>query len=296
MYETLTYELSDNILTLTLNRPDKLNAFTIKMADDIEAAMARANADDDVRAVIVTGAGRAFCAGADLEGGAAAFDFVHAGAGEGPIQADGSVNYSHPAVRDPGGRGAMAFYNSLKPVIVAFNGPAIGIGATMMLPADIRLASENAKFGFVFARRGIVPEAGSSFFLPRVVGINTAMEWCLTGRVISAAEAHEAGLIKPPLAPEALMPAAIAIARDIIDNTAPVSIALTRQMMWRGLGMAHPMEAVRIDSRGIFTRARSADAREGVMSFLQKRAAVFPQRVSSDMPDYFPWWDDPDYS
>lgn len=292
-YETIIYDVSDNVATITLNRPDKMNTFNWQMMEDLIDAFDRVDADDSVRAVIVTGAGRAFCAGADLEGGASAFDA--AGLENSPVRPDGSLDYSKDSARDGGGRLTLRIYRCLKPVIAAINGAAVGIGATMTLPMDIRLASDTARVGFVFSRRGIVPEAASSFFLPRVVGINRALEWCYSGRVMPAAEAKEAGLFKDVLPPDALLAAAQAIAREIADNTAPVSVALIRQMMWRGLGMADPMEAHRIDSRGILSRGRSQDVAEGVTAFLEKRPAAFPQKVSTDMPDYFPWWEEAEY-
>lgn len=289
-YETIRYDVSEGIATITLSRPDKLNAFTPGMMSELLHVFDRVDSDDEVRAVIVTGDGRAFCAGADLSDGPAAFVF------EGDImRPDGSLDYSVDAARDGGGRVTLRIYQCLKPVIAAINGPAVGIGATMTLSMDIRLASENARMGFVFARRGIVPEAASSFFLPRVVGISQALEWCCSGRVFDATEALAGGLVKSLHAPEQLLEAARAIALEIAGNTAPVSIALIRQMMWRGLGMSHPMEAHRIDSRGILSRGRSDDVREGVDAFFTKRRPQFPDRVSTNMPDYFPWWDEPAY-
>jgi enoyl-CoA hydratase/carnithine racemase len=293
-YEQIRYEVDGNVATLTLNRPERLNAFTTQMMHEMVDAFDRADADDAVRAIIVTGAGRAFCAGADLAGGAGTFDAV--GAPGSPIRADGSIDYAAEAARDHGGLLTLRIFRCLKPVIGAINGPAVGIGATMLLPMDVRLASEAARFGFVFARRGIVPEAASSWFLPRIAGISRALEWCMTGRVFPAAEALAGGLVSAVHAPDALLPAAQALAREIADNTAPVSVALTRQMLWRGLGMSDPMDAHRIDSRGVFARGRSGDAAEGVTSFLEKRPAAFTDTVSRDMPDYFPWWDEPVYS
>lgn len=293
-YEQIRYEVADGIATLTLDRPDKLNAYSIRMMEEMIHAFDRADADDAVGAVIVTGAGRAFCAGADLEMGAKVFDA--AGNPDSPIRADGSIDYASEKARDFGGRLTLRIFESLKPVIGAVNGAAVGIGATMLLPMDIRLASEGARFGFVFARRGIVPEGASMWFLPRIVGIDRALEWCMSGRLLDAAESHQGRLVRSVHAPEDLLDAARAIAREIVDNAAPVSVALTRQMLWRGLGMAHPMEAHRIDSRGVLARGRSADAMEGVTAFLQKRSAVFPDKVSNAMPDYFPWWEEPRYS
>jgi enoyl-CoA hydratase/carnithine racemase len=296
-FETLDLELQEGVLTVTLNRPDKLNAFNREMMNELIAAFDRADADDAVRAVIVTGAGRAFCAGADLSQGAKTFDYAAredrpeaAGA-----VAGGAVDWGDESVRDGGGRVTLRLFNCLKPVIAAINGPAVGIGATMLLPMDIRLASEQARIGFVFNRRGITPEACSSWFLPRVVGISRALEWTMTGRIFPASEALEGGLVSRVLAPEALLPAARALAREIADHCAPVSVALNRQMMWRMLGAAHPMEAHRVDSRAIFARGASADAKEGVVSFLEKRPARFTDTVSADMPPWFPWWQEPGY-
>lgn len=293
-YEAITYSVADNVATLTLNRPDKLNAFTWQMMNEMIDAFDRIDADDDVRAVIVTGAGRAFCAGADLEAGAASFDA--SAMEDSPVRPDGSLDYSKDSARDGGGLLTLRIHRCLKPVIAAINGPAVGIGVTMTLPMDIRLAADGARIGFVFARRGIVSEAASSFFLPRIVGISQALEWCYTGRVFSADEAREGGLVKSVLPADELLPAAQAIAREIADNSAPVSVALLRQMMWRGLGMTDPMQAHRIDSRGILSRGRSGDVAEGVSAFLEKRPAVFPDKVSTDMPDFFPWWEEPRYS
>lgn len=292
MFETIRYDVAGGIATLTLNRPDRLNAFNAVMARELIAAFDQSDADDAVRVVIVTGEGRGFCAGADLEAGADTFNYAAAGGG-GPVAADGTIDWAHPDVRDTGGMVTLRIFDSLKPVIAAINGPAVGIGITMTLAMDFRLIADSAKIGFVFARRGIVPEAASSFFLPHVVGIQTALEWCLTGRVMPAAEAHGGGLTRSIHPIEDLLPAATALAREIADTTAPVSVALTRQMLWRGLGMAHPMEAHRIDSRGVYARGRSADAAEGVTSFLAKRPPVFSDTVSNDMPGFFPWWNNP---
>jgi enoyl-CoA hydratase/carnithine racemase len=292
-FETIRYAVDDGVATVTLDRPDKLNAFTPTMMRELIAAFDATDADDAVRAVIVTGAGRAFCAGADLGAGASSFD--RGTRDDAPFKPDGSPDYAAQSARDGGGQVTLRIFRSLKPVIAAINGPAVGIGATMTLAMDVRLASEAARIGFVFARRGIVPEAASSWFLPRVVGIGQALEWTLTGRVFAAAEALAGGLVSRVLPPDALLPAARALAREIADTTAPVSVALTRQMMWRGLGMSDPMEAHRVDSRGILSRGRSRDVAEGVTSFLEKRAPAFPDRVSADMPDYFPWWQEPEY-
>lgn len=293
-YETITYEVSEQILTITLNRPDKLNAFNATMMRELIEAFDAADADDDVRAIIVTGAGRAFCAGADLSSGADTFD---RDARRGPVKRlpDGRVDYSDPNARDGGGQVTLRIFKCLKPVIAAVNGPAVGIGATMLLAMDIRIASENAKFGFVFSQRGIVPEAASSWFLPRIVGISQALEWCFTGRVFPAQEALAGRLVSRVVLPDELLATARGLAREIATKTAPVSVALIRQMMWRMLGADDPMEAHKVDSRGIYSRGRSGDVREGVMSFLEKRPANFKDKVSSDMPDFFPWWDEREY-
>jgi enoyl-CoA hydratase/carnithine racemase len=272
-YEQLHYEVNDQVLTITLNRPDRLNAFTATMADELIDAIDRADTDDDVRAVVLTGAGRGFCAGADLQSGGTTFDY-----------ADGVAH------RDTGGRVSLRILDSTKPVIVAFNGPAVGVGVTMTLAADIRLASTDARFGFVFARRGIVLEAASSWFLPRLVGISRALEWATTGRIFDAQEALAGGLVRSVHPPEELLPAAYAIAREIADHTAPVSVALNRQMLWRMLTADHPMTAHVLDSRAMQARGASDDAKEGITAFLEKRPAVFPDRVSADMPDFYPWW------
>jgi len=294
-YETILYEVEDEILTITLNRPDKLNAFTTKMMTELIDAFDRADEDDAVKAVIVTGAGRAFCAGADLSAGAATFG--RAARPDRPqvaLGAGGEPDLTSDAARDGGGRVTLRIFSCLKPVIAAVNGPAVGIGATMLLPMDIRLASEDARFGFVFVRRGIVPEACSSWFLPRIVGISRALEWTFTGRVFPASEALAGRLVSAVHPAHALMPAARTLAREIAEN-AGVSIALARQMFWRMLGADHPMEAHKLDSRGIFTRGRSADVKEGVTAFLEKRKPRFADRVSKDMPAFFPWWQERPY-
>ncbi len=299
-FEQITTDVSDGIFTLTLNRPDRMNAFTgVMMAEMIEA-FDMADADDAVRAVIVTGAGeRAFCAGADLSAGGATFDYAKRGdrpEKSGAVQPDGSLDMSHEDARDGGGRVTLRIFNSKKPVIGAINGAAVGIGATMQLAMDFRMASTSARYGFVFARRGIVPEAASSWFLPRLVGISKALDWCYSGRVFGAEEAFEAGLVRSLHAPGEMIAAARAFAHELTAESAPVSIALTRQMMWRMLGAAHPMEAHKLDSRAIWARGAAGDAAEGVSSFLEKRAANYPNRVSSDLPHIAPWMDDPAYS
>lgn len=293
-YETIRYAVSDKIATLTLNRPDKLNALTARMVDEMIDAFDRVDADDDVRVVIVTGAGRAFCAGADLAEGASSFDARSAP--DAPFFADGSPDYAKASARDGGGLLTLRIFRCLKPIIAAINGPAVGVGITMTLPMDIRLVSDTARIGFVFARRGIVPEAASSWFLPRIVGISQALDWCFSGRVFPAEEALAGRLVRAIYPSDELLPAALAIAREIADNSSPVAVALIRQMLWRGLGWDDPMEAHRIDSRGILSRGRSADVAEGVSSFLEKRPANFPDKVSTAMPDYFPWWEERPYN
>ncbi len=295
-FETIRYAVDDGIATLTLHRPERMNAFTPAMMAEMIEAFDLADADDAVRAVIVTGEGRAFCAGADLGSGGDTFDYAKRGGRWGeasPVREDGSVDFDHPGVRDGGGRVTLRIFACKKPVIGAVNGPAVGIGATMTLPMDFRLASDGARFGFVFARRGIVPEAASSWFLPRLVGISQALEWCYSGRVFDAAEALKGGLVRSMHAADGLLPAARALARDLTAESAPVSIALTRQAMWRMLGAAHPMDAHRLDSRMIWRRGASGDAQEGVSSFLEKRAASYPDKVSTDLPGFAPWLDDP---
>ena len=277
-YTQIIYEVADHIATITLNRPEQLNAFTGTMMREVIDAFDQVDADDDVRVVIFTGAGRGFCAGADLSGGGETFSR----GGSDEVPEDVGIP------RDGGGLVSLRIFECKKPVIGAINGAAVGVGVTMTLPMDIRLASEHAKFGFVFARRGIVPEACSSWFLPRLVGISQAAEWCYSGRVFPAAEALAGRLVRSVHPADELLPAARAIATEIALNTAPVSVALTRQMLWRMLGADHPMEAHKVDSRGILERGRSADAREGVVSFLEKRAPDFPVKVSDGLPDIFP--------
>ena len=287
--ETLRYSLDAGIATVTLHRPEKLNAFTAQMRDELVAVFDHTDADDAVRVVIVTGAGRAFCAGADLSSGGKTFDYAAQGNAAREKYRVGDV------YRDGGGIVTLRIFNSLKPVIGAINGAAVGIGVTMQLPMDIRLASTDARFGFVFSRRGITPEAASSWFLSRLVGMQTALEWCYTGRVFGAQEALAGGLVRSLHAPDDLLPAATLLAREIADNAAPVSIALTRQMMWRMAGAENPMAAHQVDSRAIQSRGQSADAREGVSAFLEKRKPVYPNKVSTDMPAFFPWWDEPGF-
>jgi enoyl-CoA hydratase/carnithine racemase len=286
-YTQILVDKADGVATITLNRPEKMNAYTRIMGEEIMAAMDDIDADDSVRAVIFTGAGdRAFCAGADLtpEGGGHVFSD--------PTEVE---DLSDPKVRDGGGLLTLRLFESKKPLISACNGVAVGVGATMQLAMDIRLASENARYGFVFARRGIVPEACSSWFLPKLVGISQALEWCYTGRVFDAEEARNGGLIKDIYSPQELMDAARGLAREIADNTSAVSVAMTRAMMWRLPNGDHPMEAHKIDSRAIYRLSRGADAKEGIASFLEKRAPQYPGKVSEDMPDFYPWWDAAEY-
>jgi enoyl-CoA hydratase/carnithine racemase len=278
------YEVSEGIATITLNRPDKLNAFTGRMMHEIISALDITDADDDVKVVIFTGAGRAYCAGADLSSGGDTFS-----------KGGSDVQTKQGVPRDGGGLVSLRIFNSQKPVIGVINGAAVGVGVTMTLPMDFRVASDTAKFGFVFAKRGIVPEACSSYFLPRLVGISQATEWVYTGRVFGAEEALAGGLVRSVHAGDDLMKTARGIAREIADNTAPVSVAMSRRMLWQMLGASHPMEAHRADSRGIMERGRSADSKEGVVSFLEKRPAVYPDKVSDGLPDIFPQWQEPEF-
>ncbi|ARB47496.1 MULTISPECIES: crotonase/enoyl-CoA hydratase family protein [Alloalcanivorax] len=285
-FQTLELTVDDGIATLYLNRPDRMNAFTREMKDELIAAFDFTDATDEVRAVIVTGKGRAFCAGADLASGGDTFDYKKRG-GEGANPDD--------AHRDGGGQVALRIYRSLKPVIAAVNGAAVGVGITMQLPMDVRLAAENARFGFVFSKRGIVNEAASSWFLSRVVGISSALEWCFTGRVFNAQEAKERGLVRSVHPADELYDEAVKLAREFADQTSAVSIAAMRQMIWRMAGASHPMEAHRLDSATMKSRGGSNDVREGVNSFLEKRPAQFPDRVSTDMPDCFEWQSEPPF-
>jgi enoyl-CoA hydratase/carnithine racemase len=280
-FQEIRYEVADRVLTITLNRPDRLNAFTPTMQRELIEAFDAADADDEVRAVVVTGEGRAFCAGADLGGGGDTFDWRERDAGDAPVPRDG------------GGQVVLRIFESSKPVIAAINGPAVGVGITMTLPMDVRLAGAGSKIGFVFARRGIVPEACSSWFLPRIVGISQALEWVETGRVFTPEEALAGGLVRSVHPAGEVLQAARALALEIAENTAPVSVALARRLMWTMLGAAHPMEAHRADSRAMFARGQSADAHEGVTSFLEKRPARFTDRVSDGLPELFPDAEEP---
>lgn len=286
-FTQIKLDIADGVAVLTLHRPEKMNAFTRVMMQEVIDALDVTDANDSVRAVIVTGHGeKAFCAGADLkpDGGGHVFSDPNA-----------VDHLSDERVRDGGGRLALRLFNSKKPLIGACNGVAVGVGATMQLPFDIRICSENARFGFVFARRGITPEAASSWFLPRLVGMQTALEWCMTGRIFDADEALDRGLVRSIHASDVLLDAAMDIAREIADNTSAVSVAMTRAMLWRLGAGGHPMDAHRIDSRSIYRLSRSADAKEGIASFLEKRPPTYPDTVSNDMPDFYPWWDEPEY-
>jgi enoyl-CoA hydratase/carnithine racemase len=279
-FETIRLDVADGVATLTLNRPERMNAFNVRMMHEMIAAFDRTDADDDVRAVIVTGAGKAFCAGADLGTGGETFNYA--------ARREEKGREAHSLTRDGGGQVAMRIFESLKPVIAAVNGAAVGVGATMLTAMDMRLASETARFGFVFARRGIVPETCSTYFLPRIVGVSTTLEWFMSGRLFNAPEALERGLVRSVHAPGDLLAAAHALAREIADNTAPVSVALARQMVLDMAGARHPMDAHRLESRLMVLRGAQADAMEGVTSFLEKRPAQFPMRVSIDMPKDYP--------
>ena len=283
-YAHISLGVDDGIATITLDRADKMNAFTERMRNEILDALDRTDADDDVRAVIFTGAGRAYCAGADLSSGEETFS-----RGGSPVIGVNGVP------RDGGGTVSLRIFESLKPVIGAINGAAVGVGVTMTLPMDVRLASTAARFGFVFARRGIVPEAASSWFLPRLVGISRAMEWAASGEVFDAEEALAGGLVRSLHEPDDLLPAARELAHQMTAKSAPVSVAATRKMMWRMLGADHPMAAHRVDSRAIATRGRSADVREGIASFFDRRDPVFTDRVSDGFDAIFEEWDNPSF-
>ena len=281
-FNQIAYEVDGPVATITLDRPERLNAFTVQMMHELIEAFDRSDEDDAVRAVILTGRGRGFCAGADLGAGGSTFDHGEAPAGR-------------RAPRDGGGLVSLRMFRAKKPIIAAINGPAVGVGASMILPADIRVMADTARIGFVFAARGIVAESASSWFLPRIVGINQALEWCLTARVFPASEALSAGLVRSIHPPEELLAQARAIASEIATNTAPVSAVITRQMLWRMLTKDHPMEAHRVDSLAVSLTGRAADAREGVESFLEKRPAEWKLRPSEDEPDWYPWWEEPTY-
>ncbi len=284
-YEQIRYEVEDRVLTLTLNRPEKLNAYTPIMQRELIDALKRADEDDNIRVIIFTGEGRGFCAGADLSSGGSTFDFD---------KRDPKLRNAQS--RDGGGMLSLAIFEVRKPVIGAINGPAVGVGATMTLPMDIRMIADNAKMGFVFSRRGIAPEACSTYFLPRIVGISQAAEWVYTGRVFPAQEAYDKGLASRILPADQLLPAARELAREIAENTSAISVALSRQMLWRMLGVDHPMEAHKIESRAINALGKAPDAFEGVSSFLEKRPAKFSQKPSTDMPEFYPWWEERPFS
>ena len=300
-YQQIKTDVDENgIMVITLDRPDAMNAFTARMMHEVVDALDYADSHDEVRAVIFTGQGeRAFCAGADLSEGDKTFNYEQRqdeGGKPSVRREDGSVNWSDAQVRDSGGVMTLRIYECIKPVIGAINGAGVGIGVTMQLPMDIRIASENARFGFVFARRGIVPEACSSWFLPRIVGISQALQWCYSGEVFGAEEALRGGLVSEIVPQADLLARAKEVAMQMTAQSAPVSIAMTRQMMWRMLGADHPMEAHKVDSKAIYGRGQQADAKEGVMSFLEKRPAEFKNSPKEDMPDFYHWWDERKYS
>lgn len=275
-FEQIRYEKEKGIGLITLNRPDKLNAFTSLMMGEIIQTLDQADADDEIRVLVFTGAGRAYCAGADLN-------------------PEGGTAFSYKAepiddFRDGGGVMNLRIFQMKKPVIAAINGPAVGVGATMTLPMDIRLASGSAKMGFVFTRRAIAPDGCCTWFLPRVVGIGQAAEWLISGRVFSAQEALETGLVHRLLPEDELLPAAMEKAREIVENTSSISVALTKQMVWRMLGAEHPMEAHRLESKAVYFMSSSDDCREGVNAFLEKRKPVFPMKLSRDLPDFSRWF------
>lgn len=297
-YNTILIEIDDGIMTMTLNRPDRMNAFTGEMMYEMIAALDEADANDDVKAVIITGSGqRAFCAGADLSAAGATFDYAkRSESANSAVKSDGSVDFNHESTRDGGGLLVLRIFNSKKLIIGAINGASVGVGATMQLPMDVRIASTNARFGFVFARRGIAPDGAASWFLPRIVGISKAIRWSTSGQIFDAKEALAAGLIESIHEPSELLSAARSLAKEMTVASAPVSVSVTRQMMWLMLGADHPMEAHKLDSRIIWQRGASADAREGVTSFLEKRPPNYPDKVSTDMPKFSPWMDERSYS
>jgi enoyl-CoA hydratase/carnithine racemase len=285
-YQAIRYEPQGAILTIVLNRPEKLNAYTAQMGAELAEAFERADADDAIRVVILTGEGRGFCAGADISEGAASFDTSAGGAG--------AKNFGQGRATGRSGAGFVgAIFNCRKATIAAFNGPAVGVGVTLALPTDIKIASSTARFGFVFARRGLVPEAGSAWFLPRLVGLPQALRWCLSGRVFDAEEALRGGLVSEVVAPEALLPRAREIAAEIAETTAPVSIALTRQMLWRFGAAESPFDALKVDGAFAMALGATGDVKEGVSAFLEKRPPHFPGRVSDGMPAGYPWWSGP---
>jgi enoyl-CoA hydratase/carnithine racemase len=285
----LVLEVGDGVATLTLNRPEKLNSFTKAMVTAFVEYLDEVDRRDDIRVLIITGTGRAFCAGADLKAADSSFS-QNKPATHPAVDDNGVVDWQHESIRDAGAFITLRMYDSLKPIIVAFNGTAAGMGVTLSLAADFRLSSDIARFTLPFTRRGIVAESASSWFLARLVGIQQALEWTLTGRTFSAREALEGGLVRSLHSPDELLPAAARLAREIADNTAPVSVALTRQLLWKSLGYDHPMTSHQLESQCIFSRSRSTDIREGVSSFMEKRPPVFNDKVSADLPEFFPWW------
>ena len=300
-YEQIKTEVDENgIMVLTLHRPDAMNAFTGRMMYEIVDAFDKADADDNVRAIIMTGDGeRAFCAGADLSQGDKTFNYAErsdGGVKPRVVSDNGDIDWSSEDIRDAGALLTLRIFESIKPVIGAINGAAVGVGATMQLPMDIRIASDNARFGFVFARRGIVPEACSSWFLPRIVGISQALTWCYSGEVFGAEEALKGGLISEIVPQADLLARAKELAVQMTQMSSPVSVSMTRQMMWRMMGADHPMEAHKVDSKAIFGRGRQTDAKEGVVSFLEKRPPEFKDSPSKDMPGFYPWWDERKFS
>ena len=280
--EDIAVGIKDGVMTLTLNRPDRLNAYTARMGRELTEAFRHADADDAVRVVIVTGAGRGFCAGADISSGAESF-------GEG--QADNMFAERQPGQQRRGDNFIRSIFECRKPSIAAINGAAVGVGLTMTLPMDVRIASTDAKFGAVFTRRGLVPEAASAWFLPRIVGLPQALRWCYSGRVFDVQEAVRGGLVEAAVAPDQLLARANEIAREIVDHTAPVSVALTRQLLWRFTGESTPFDLLELDSEYNRLLGSGPDVREGVAAFLGKRQATFPGKVSADMPPGYPWWE-----
>ncbi|TXH05627.1 MAG: enoyl-CoA hydratase [Nevskiaceae bacterium] len=289
-YNTLAWSVADGILTLTLNRPEQMNSFTVEMANELVDAFNRASVDDAVRAVVVTGAGKAFCAGMDLTRPGNVFGLDET---QRPTLRDMNQRLTEPAiqngVRDTGGRVVLAIYNCAKPVIAAINGAAVGIGATMTLAMDFRIASEKARIGFVFGKIGITPEACSTWFLPRIVGIQQALEWCYSAEIMDAHEAQRGGLVKAVVPPDQLLAEAYKLAHKFVDNRSAVAIALTRQMMYRNSAQPHPLEAHKVDSLAIFY-ASLQDGKEGVRSFLEKRAPQFKAKVPEDLPPFYENW------
>jgi enoyl-CoA hydratase/carnithine racemase len=282
-FANILYELEDGILTITLNRPEMLNAFNGGMMSDLMAAFDQADEDDDVQAIVITGAGRGFCAGQDLSAGEKTWE-------------GHEERLAETELGDGGGELSRRLFRSLKPIIVAFNGPAVGVGITFTLAADIRIAAPGVKLGFVFAARGIVPEGCSSWFLPRLVGISKALEWCYSGRIFQSEEALEAGLLRSIHDKDELLTAARDLAKELVSGSSRISVTVLRHMMWRMLGAPDPINAHWVDTAGINALATSPDAKEGINAFLEKRNPDFPGRVSTDLPDFFPWWEEPKFS